>query len=182
MRKILLTSIALSAAVMLSAGAHAQAPAAAPAPAAPAGVPDQMPFDIPYGAPIGIDKAIAAGNATIAEAKKGARNWKLAIAVTDTNGELIYFYKMDSTQNASVNIAINKARTAARFRRESAVFAGLMSTPAGAFAPTLDPTLTASPGGIPLVEGGRIVGAIGCSGATGPQDQVACKAGADSVK
>ncbi len=60
----------------------------------------------------------------------GDVHWKLAIAVTDPNGELIYFYKMDSTQNASVNIAINKARTAARFRRESAVFAGLMSTPA----------------------------------------------------
>jgi len=178
MRKVLLTSMALSAAVLFAASASAQAPA----PAAPAAVPDQMPFDVPYGAPISVEKARAAVNAAVAEARESPRNWKLAIAVTDPNGELVYFYKMDSTQNASVNIAINKARTASRFRRESAVFAGLMSTPAGAFAPTLDPTLTASPGGIPLVEGGRIVGAIGCSGATGPQDQVACKAGADAVK
>ena len=178
MRKVLLTSMALFAATLLAADARAQALAAP----APAGVPDQMPFDIQYGPTISVEKARAAVNAAVAEAKKGARNWKLAIAVTDPNGELVYFYKMDSTQNASVNIAINKARTAARFRRESAVFAGLMSTPAGAFAPTLDPTLTASPGGIPLVEGGKIVGAIGCSGATGAQDQVACKAGADSVK
>lgn len=176
MRHSLLTSLAVCAGVLIAAEANAQAPAA------PAGVPDQMPFDIPYGAPIGIDKAIAAVNATVAEAKKGARNWKLAIAVTDPNGELIYFYKMDSTQNASVNIAIGKARTAARFRRGSAVFANAMQTTAGSFAPTLDPTLVASPGGIPLVEGGRIVGAIGCSGATGPQDQVACQAGADTVK
>ncbi len=177
MRKTLLTSMALAAAVLLSAEASAQAPA--PAPAA---VPDQMPFDVPYGAPIGIDKAISVVNAVVAEAKKSPRNWKLAIAVTDPNGELIYFYKMDSTQNASVNIAINKARTAARFRRESAVFAGAMAQPTGAFVPTLDPTLTASPGGIPLIEGGRIVGAVGCSGATGPQDLVACKAGADTIK
>ena len=59
----------------------------------------------------------------------------------------------------------------------------LMGTPAGAFVPTLgDPPPTASPGGIPLVEGGKIIGAIGCSGATGAQDQVACKAGAETIK
>lgn len=177
MRKALLASLAVYAGVLVAGQASAQAPA--PAPAA---VPDQMPFDVPYGAPIGIDKAIAAVNAAVAEAKKSPRNWKLAIAVTDPNGELVYFYKMDSTQNASVNIAINKARTAARFRRPSQVFATAMQTPAGSFAPTLDPTLTASPGGIPLVEGGRIIGAIGCSGATGPQDAVACQAGADTIK
>ena len=57
-----------------------------------------------------------------------------------------------------------------------------MQTPAGAFASTLDPTLVASPGGFPLVEGGKIIGAIGCSGATGDQDAVACKAGADTIK
>ena len=55
-------------------------------------------------------------------------------------------------------------------------------TPAGGFASTLDPTLVASPGGFPLVEGGKIIGAIGCSGATGDQDAVACKAGADTIK
>jgi uncharacterized protein GlcG (DUF336 family) len=50
------------------------------------------------------------------------------------------------------------------------------------FAATLDPTLVASPGGFPLIEGGKIIGAIGCSGATGDRDAVAYKAGADSVK
>jgi glc operon protein GlcG len=57
-----------------------------------------------------------------------------------------------------------------------------MQTPAGAIIPTLDPELVASPGGIPLVQNGRIIGAIGCSGATGAQDQVACQAGADTVR
>jgi uncharacterized protein GlcG (DUF336 family) len=47
---------------------------------------------------------------------------------------------------------------------------------------TLDPTLVASPGGIPLIEGGKLIGAIGCSGGTGDQDAVICKAGADLVK
>jgi uncharacterized protein GlcG (DUF336 family) len=89
---------------------------------------------------------------------------------------------MDQTQIASVGISQGKARTAARYRRPSQVFFNVMQTPAGAFAGTLDPTLVASPGGFPLVEGGKIIGAIGCSGATGDQDAVACKAGADTVK
>ena len=155
------------------------APARAQAPAA---VPDQMPFDIPYGPSISADKAAQVVAAAVAEAKKSPRNWKLAIAVVDPNGDLVYFYKMDQTQVASIGIAQGKARTAARFRRSSGAFFNLMQTPAGAFAPTLDPTLVASLGGLPIVEGGKIIGAIGCSGATGAQDEVACKAGADTMK
>jgi glc operon protein GlcG len=114
--------------------------------------------------------------------KKSPRNWKLAIAVVDPNGDLVYFYKMDQTQVASIGIAQGKARTAARFRRPSGAFFTAMQNPAGAFLATLDPTLVASTGGFPLVEGGKLIGAIGCSGATGDQDGVACKAGADTVK
>ncbi|MSR22436.1 MAG: heme-binding protein [Gemmatimonadetes bacterium] len=110
------------------------------------------------------------------------RNWKLAIAVVDPAGELVYFYRMDGTQNASNQIAINKARTSARFRRPTQVFVDLMQTPTGAYVPTLDPTIAVSPGGFPLVVGGRIVGAIGCSGAMGTQDGVACQAGANAVR
>jgi uncharacterized protein GlcG (DUF336 family) len=141
-----------------------------------------MPFDIPYGPSITADRAAQVVAAAVAEAKKSPRNWKLAIAVVDPNGELVYFYKMDQTQAASVAISQGKARTAARFRRPSGAFFNLMQSPAGAFAPTLDPTLVASHGGFPLVEGGKVVGAIGCSGATGDQDGVACKAGADTLK
>ena len=179
--------IALSfAGVMLATGALAEMaapPTPAPAPAAtPAPVPDQMPWDVPYGASITMDKAVKAVAATVAEATKSPRNWKLAIAVVDPNGELVYFYKMDQTQVASINIAIGKARTAARFRRPTEAFANAMATPAGLGLTTLDPTLIASLGGIPLVEGGKIIGAIGCSGATGPQDLVACKVGAETIK
>jgi uncharacterized protein GlcG (DUF336 family) len=42
--------------------------------------------------------------------------------------------------------------------------------------------LAASPGGYPLVMGGKIVGAIGCSGGSGDQDADICKAGADALK
>jgi glc operon protein GlcG len=142
-----------------------------------------MPFDIPYGPSITADKAKQAVDAAVAEARKSPRNWKLAIAVVDPNGDLVYFYKMDQTQVASVAIAQNKARTAARYRRPTETFFNVMQTPAGAYIATLDsPSPTASPGGIPLMEGGKIIGAIGCSGATGGQDAVACRAGAETIK
>jgi glc operon protein GlcG len=170
--------VACSIAGALFAGA-AQAEMATPAPVP---VPDQMPFDVPYGESITLAKAQAAIAAAIAEASKSPRNWKLAVAVVDTHGELVALQKMDQTQLASINIAIGKARTAARFRRASEVFANAMTTPAGLGLTTLDPGLVASIGGYPLVEGGKIIGAIGCSGATGPQDGVACKVGAETIK
>jgi len=90
---------------------------------------------------------------------------------------------MDNTQQGSVVISQNKARTAARYRRPTQIFNNVMQTPAGGYIATLEsPPPTASPGGIPLVEGGKIIGAVGCSGAMGDQDAVACKAGADTVK
>jgi uncharacterized protein GlcG (DUF336 family) len=151
--------------------------------AAPAPVPDQMPFDVPYGESVNLAKAQKAIAAAIAEASKSPRNWKLSIAVVDPSGELVALHKMDQTQVASVGISIAKARTAARYRRPTEVFFNAMQTPAGAFIATLsDPPPASSPGGILLMEGGKIIGAIGCSGATGPQDAVACKAGAETIK
>jgi uncharacterized protein GlcG (DUF336 family) len=150
--------------------------------AAPAQVPDAMPYDIPLGTPITAGRAAQVVQAVIAEAQKAPRNWKLAIAVVDPNGDLVYFYKMDGTQIGSTQVSVGKARTSARFRRATQVFFDQMQTPAGAYVPTLDPTLIASPGGIPLVENGRLIGAIGCSGAMGSQDAVACQAGANTIR
>ena len=138
-----------------------------------------MPFDIPYGMAITGDKAKQILAAAEAEAKK--RNWKMNIAVVDTNGELVYFARMEGAQIASGPISIGKARTAARFRRESRLFYNAYET-GHPYVSTLDPTLVASPGGFPLVEGGKLIGAVGCSGGTGDQDAAACKAGADLVK
>ena len=181
MRRNTLAILAACAAVTICGQAQAQQPAATPT--APAAVPDQMPFDVPYGNSITADRAADIVKAVVAEATKSPRNWKLAISVVDTHGELVYFYKMDNTQLASVTISQNKARTAARFRRPTQIFSNVMQTPAGGYIATLDSLPpTASPGGFPLVEGGKIIGAVGCSGATGDQDAVACKAGAESVK
>lgn len=138
-----------------------------------------MPFDIPYGAPISLEHAKQVLAAAEAEAKK--RNWKMNIAVVDTHGELLNFVRMDGAQLASITISQNKARTAARWRRESRVFYNAYET-GHPYSGTLDPQLAASPGGFPLIEDGKIIGAVGCSGGTGDQDALVCKVGADTVK
>ncbi|MBV9569207.1 MAG: heme-binding protein [Hyphomicrobiales bacterium] len=140
-------------------------------------IPDKMPFDIPYGAPIGVDRARAVINAAADEAKK--HGWKLNIAVVDSGGNLVAFERMDGAQLASIAISEHKARTAATFRRETkAIESGIQN--GLNYLTTLDGVI-GSRGGIPLVENGMIIGAIGCSGGTGSQDEVGAKAGAALV-
>jgi glc operon protein GlcG len=181
MRSIVSMALAAFAVTAVSSAALAQAPAPAtpPAPPSAGGTPDKMPFDIPYGMSVGLEQAKQLMAAAEGEAKK--RNWKMNIAIVDTNGDLVHFNRMEGAQIASVQISINKARTAARYRRETRLFFNAFETGHGYIA-TLDPTLVASPGGIPLVENGKIIGGIGCSGGTGDQDAVICKVGADLVK
>ncbi len=162
--------IALACLAGLSGDALAQQPAAP--------VPEQMPFDIPYGIPIGLDHAKRVAAAAAAEARK--HNWKLNIAVVGPAGELIYFEKMDGAQNASADIAQHKARAAATFRRETKIFQDAVDG-GHPYLLSLD-GIVASEGGFPLVQGGKLIGGIGCSGGTGAQDGVACKAGAETVK
>ena len=181
MRSILPMTLAACTMAVLSSPTLAQTPAPAAPPAQPSagGTPDAMPFDIPYGMPIGLERAKQVVAAAEAEAKK--RNWKMNIAVVDTNGDLVHFSRMEGAQIASVTISQGKARTAARYRRESRVFYNAFET-GHPYVATLDPTLIASPGGFPLIEGGKVIGAVGCSGGTGDQDAAVCKAGAEVVK
>jgi glc operon protein GlcG len=133
-----------------------------------------------YGAPITADVAKKAAAAAIAEARKN--NFTMAVAIVDTNGFLVYFEKMDNTQNGSVNIAQDKARSAALFKRPTKVFEdGLAAGGAGLRLLELD-GIVAAEGGLPIIVAGKIVGAIGASGGTGAQDGVVAKAGADAVK
>jgi uncharacterized protein GlcG (DUF336 family) len=176
MRPFVSIATALSLGLLLGGAAFAQQP---PPNAPGGGTPDAVPADIPYGMSISEEKAKQALAAAEAEAKK--RNWKMNIAVVDTNGDLIHFLRMDGAQIASVTISQGKARTAARYRRSTQAFYNAFET-GHPYLSTLDPTLVASPGGFPLVEGGKLVGAIGCSGGTGDQDAAVCKVGADTVK
>jgi uncharacterized protein GlcG (DUF336 family) len=182
MRSIVSLGLAACAAVLIMTAALAQSPAPAAAPPAPApagGTPDAIPFDIPYGQSIGLEKAKQVMAAAEAEARK--RSWKMNIAVVDTNGEPVMFERMEGAQIASGTVAIGKARTSARFRRESRAFYNVMEA-GHSYVGTLDPTLVASPGGFPLVENGKLIGAVGCSGGTGDQDAATCKVGADIMK
>jgi uncharacterized protein GlcG (DUF336 family) len=87
---------------------------------------------------------------------------------------------MDGAQLGSIAISEHKARAAAKFRRETKAFeAGVQA--GNNYLLTLDDVI-ASRGGIPIVVNGQIIGAIGCSGGTGSQDEVVCKAGAETVK
>jgi glc operon protein GlcG len=174
MKSRALAIIVLSAALLGSAAAHAQTTP----PANPLDViPDKMPFDVPYGTPIGLDRAQSVIAAAVAEAKK--HDWKVNVAVVDSGGNLVAFARMDGAQLASVVISEHKARTAVTYRRETKAFengvqGGLV------YQLSLDGVI-ASRGGIPLVDGGKMIGAIGVSGGTGSQDEVCSKAGAATV-
>jgi glc operon protein GlcG len=136
----------------------------------------QMPN--PYGGPVTLEIAKKAVTAAAAEAHKN--NWKMAFAVADTAGNLVYFEKMDNTQTASIKIAIVKARAAATYRRATKTFADAM---AGGNTAVLGlPGAIPSEGGIPIVIDGKIIGAIGASGGTGQQDGVASQAGLNALK
>jgi uncharacterized protein GlcG (DUF336 family) len=171
-----LVQIACAACLVVATVVTAQTPA--PQPSAGA-TPDKMPFDIPYGTPIGVDTAKRL--LTIAETEAKKHDWKMDIAVVDTHGELLAFERMDGAQYASIAISQNKARTSARFRRETRVFYNQFES-GHAYVNTLDAGLVASPGGFPLLEAGKLVGAIGCSGGTGEQDAAVCKVAADTIK
>ena len=159
--------------LLIVGGSHAQQPNPLDA------VPEKMPFDIAYGAPISLERADAVLAAAIAESKK--RDWKLICAVVDSGANLVSFKRMDGAQLASISIAEHKARTAVKFRRETKVFENAIQLTNFNYVMTLDDVI-ASRGGIPLVEGGKIIGAIGCSGGTGSQDEVVAKAGAALIK
>jgi glc operon protein GlcG len=133
-----------------------------------------------YGLSINADNAKKAAAAALAEARKN--NWTMAAAIVDTAGDLVYFEKLDGTQAASVNIAVDKARSAARFKRPTKALQDVLA--AGGDGLRLLALQGAVPveGGLPLLMDGKIVGAIGLSGGTSQQDGQCAKAGADSVK
>jgi uncharacterized protein GlcG (DUF336 family) len=142
-------------------------------------VPENLPFDVPYGPPISLERALAAINAVVTEATR--REWKMNVAVVDSGGNLVAFQRMDGAMLASIQIAEHKARAAATFRRETKFFENAIQLNYLNYLMTLD-GIVASRGGIPLIEQGKIVGAIGCSGGTDSQDEVVCKAGAEVIK
>jgi uncharacterized protein GlcG (DUF336 family) len=174
--KLVYPVAALAALLLAPIPAAAQAP---PAPNPLDAVPDKMPFDIPYGTPIPLDRAEASIAAAVAEAKK--RSWKMSVAVVDSGGNLVAFQRMDGAALSSIQVSEHKARASVLYRRDTLVFENGIQRGNFNYLMTLDGVIGAR-GGIPLVEGGKVVGAIGCSGGTGSQDEIVCKSGAEVIK
>ena len=132
-----------------------------------------------YGPPISLEMAKKAVAPAIAEAAKN--NWAMAVAVVDPAGNLVYYEKMDNTQLASARVSVEKARTAATFKRPTKALEDALAKGTENWR-ILTLGAVASEGGIPLLMDGKIVGAIGVSGMTSAQDGQCAKAGAEAVK
>jgi uncharacterized protein GlcG (DUF336 family) len=138
----------------------------------------QMPN--PYGQGIATDVAKKAAAGALAEAKKNG--WNEAVAIVDTAGDLVYFEKMDGTQGASIDLAIDKARASARFKRPTKALQDALAAGGDGWRFLTLRGVVAAEGGVPLVIDGKIVGAIGLSGGTGPQDGQCAGAGVAALK
>ncbi|WP_309671657.1 heme-binding protein [Gemmatimonas sp.] len=116
-----------------------------------------------------------------AEATAKQNKWNVSIAITDAAGDLLGFLKLDNASTGSVQIAQGKARTAARFGRPTKVYADRILSDTLTFL-SVD-GLVALQGGLPILIGGKVIGAVGVSGATSAQDeQVAATAIAAVIK
>jgi uncharacterized protein GlcG (DUF336 family) len=138
-------------------------------------IPVEIPYDVAYGLPITLEQAQTVIQAAVREASK--RNWKMNIAVADSGGNLVAFQRMDGAMLASIQIAEHKARAAVTFRRPTKVFEDGVQLMHLNYLLAFD-GIIASRGGIPLIDQGKIIGAIGCSGGTDSQDGVVSEAGA----
>ena len=127
----------------------------------------------PYGTPVTLDQAKKIASAAVEESRK--QNWRMAVAVVDNHGFLKYYEMMDDTQTASAQIAIDKAKSAAMYRRPTKAFEDLVNK--GAVRVLGLPGAVPIEGGIPIMVGGRVIGAIGVSGMTAEQDGLAAAAG-----
>jgi glc operon protein GlcG len=158
MTRTILTLIALS--LTMAASVNAQQP-----------IPE-------YGPDVTIEQAKKAVAAAEAEAKK--QRWPVAITIVDTHGDLVLFEKLDQTQYGSIDISIEKAKTAALYRRPSKAFEDLIAQGGVNLRLTRHPALPIE-GGIPLTVNGKIIGAIGVSGVKSNEDGIVAQAGVDAL-
>jgi glc operon protein GlcG len=126
-----------------------------------------------YGTDITVEVAKKIAAATLSECQ--ANKWNVAVAIVNTHGSLVYYERMNNTQSASARIAVDKASAAAMYRRTTRVFAETIAK-TGPAVMTL-PGVVASPGGMPIFSGGKVIGGVGVSGVTGDQDEQCAKAG-----
>lgn len=135
----------------------------------------QMPN--PYGPNISLEKAKAVAAAAAAKAKEMKVN--MCLAVVDTGGNLVYFERFDVVQWGSIDVAIHKAKASVQYKRATLALENAVK--ANVTYLTLD-GVSAIEGGVPIIEGGKIIGAIGASGGSSVQDGQVAQAGAAVIK
>ncbi len=131
----------------------------------------------PYGTAVNASTAKKIVAAVLAECQKN--NWRVAAAVVDNHGFLVHFDMIDDTQTASSQIAVDKAKAAAMYRRPTRAFVDAIAK-GGPAIMTL-PGVIASPGGLPIMVSGKVMGGVGVSGMTGDQDEQCAKAGVSGM-
>jgi glc operon protein GlcG len=132
-----------------------------------------------YGPPITTERAKKVAAAALAEAR--TNNWAMAAAIVDPGGILVYFEKIDDTQHASPRIAIDKARSAAMFKRPTKTFQDSVERGGVGLRVMMLRGASAVEGGVPIIVDGKIVGGLGVSGGTAEQDGQCCKAATDGM-
>ena len=140
----------------------------------------QAPPNVPYGVSISADAAKKVAAAAVAEARKN--NWAMAVAIVDTGGYLVYFERMPDTQLGSVEVSIEKAKSAALFRRPTKAFQDIVA--GGGEGLRILRLTGAIPveGGIPIIVDGKLIGAVGASGGSSDQNGRTAQAGAAGIK
>src|SRR5262245_12052397 len=133
----------------------------------------------PYGVPVNLETAKKVAAPAVAEATRN--DWAMVVAIVDTAGDLVYFERMDTTQVASVAVAVDKARSAARFKRPTKAFQDMLAAGGDGLRGFGLTGAVPVDGGVPIVIDGKIVGAIGVSGGTSAQDGQCANAGAAAV-
>jgi uncharacterized protein GlcG (DUF336 family) len=150
----------LIAALALASALHAQQP-------------------ILYGVPIPLERAKTVASAAHAEAQKNG--WLMAITILDPSGQLVYFEKMDGTQLGSIELSMDKARSAILFKRPTKAFEDAVAGGGIGVRVIKIPGAMPVEGGIPLIENGKIIGAVGVSGGQCSQDGQCATAAAATV-
>lgn len=171
---VALLVVTLSSVAFGQAAATTQSAKALPTPPAVAAPPP------PYGAPITLKQAHKIVEAAEAEAEK--QGWPVAIAVVDGAGHLVLFHRLDNTQYGSVEVAIQKAKTSALFRRPTKAFEDTLAKGAENLKILSLPGATPIEGGLPIVVDGKLIGAIGVSGVKSTEDAQVAAAGLAAVK
>jgi len=115
--------------------------------------------------------------AEVAEAEAIKNNWSVVISIVDDGGNLVYLCRMDNTQIGSIEVSIQKARTAIFFKRPTKVFEDMVA--GGRNAILSLPGVLPLEGGMPLIVKGQIIGAIGISGAKSNEDGIVAKVAVD---